>query len=448
MEANRRRGTREALRVMADVFSSIDPDEQRGHLSNGERLGLMWEARRLADRVTALAGILTAEAERHDSAQRVTGTPLTSLISLEEHQDPKTVAGSLAQGRQLVRYKETARAALEGRLSPAHARGIARTMAQLPRTVSSEQARQVEARLVERASIATPSELAGKAEEVLAEIAPDLVPSAADEAQRLKQQRARALRTRFASWGDAGDGSTWLKAQLPNLEAQRLINTLEASVAAAKRTARHTRGPEVTRPQRMADALASLAGGPPARTGTQAAQRAAGWATSTVVVVIKEADLYARAAATGLLPSGAKLSAGELRRLCCQADLLPLVLGTDSEILDVGLIHRLVTPSIRRALGIRDGGCIFPHCDAPDAECEAHHVIGWQHGGPTSLENLVLLCAHHHALVEPRAGDEPAAKWRVQFDPDTRQPRLLRPAPRAGFSGAVTRAGPATHYSP
>lgn len=63
-----------------------------------------------------------------------------------------------------------------------------------------------------------------------------------------------------------------------------------------------------------------------------------------------------------------------MRRLCCDADLMPVVLGAASEILDVGRTQRLVTPAIRKALSLRDGGCVFPNCTAPDASCEAHHL--------------------------------------------------------------------------
>ena len=54
---------------------------------------------------------------------------------------------------------------------------------------------------------------------------------------------------------------------------------------------------------------------------------------------------------------------------------------------------------MRRAITQRDRGCRFPGCDRKASWCEAHHVEPWQHGGPTNINNLVLLCAFHHHVV-------------------------------------------------
>ncbi|NQX29027.1 HNH endonuclease [Microbacteriaceae bacterium VKM Ac-2854] len=51
----------------------------------------------------------------------------------------------------------------------------------------------------------------------------------------------------------------------------------------------------------------------------------------------------------------------------------------------------------------RDGGCAFPQCDLPATWADAHHVIHWADGGPTTLENTVLLCRQHHTLVHHSA---------------------------------------------
>ena len=128
-------------------------------------------------------------------------------------------------------------------------------------------------------------------------------------------------------------------------------------------------------------------------------------------------SLLADCTRNGLLPTGTELSPGELRRLACDADLLPAVLGGPSGVLDVGRDHRLVTPTIRAALTARDKGCVFPGCDRPPAACDAHHLQPWQHGGTTSLTNLVLACRHHHGIIEP--GERPEhIRWRVRLRDD------------------------------
>ena len=84
---------------------------------------------------------------------------------------------------------------------------------------------------------------------------------------------------------------------------------------------------------------------------------------------------------------------------------LPAALGgVPSQPLEVGRTSRVVTPAQRSALAVRDGGCSFPDCDRPLAWCEAHHVWHWAAGGPTDLENLVLLCRAHHRAVHEGAG--------------------------------------------
>ncbi len=97
--------------------------------------------------------------------------------------------------------------------------------------------------------------------------------------------------------------------------------------------------------------------------------------------------------------TGAELSASAVRRICCDSHLIPAVLGTASEVLDVGRTQRLVTAAIWKALVARDAHCRFPHCRRPPVMCHAHHLRHWADGGSTSLDNLILLCGHHHRLI-------------------------------------------------
>ena len=74
-----------------------------------------------------------------------------------------------------------------------------------------------------------------------------------------------------------------------------------------------------------------------------------------------------------------------------------------SQPLDVGRRTRTIPPAIRRALVVRDGGCRAGGCDRPPAWTDAHHLRHWADGGPTTLDNLVLLCRRHHRLVHEGA---------------------------------------------
>jgi hypothetical protein len=121
-----------------------------------------------------------------------------------------------------------------------------------------------------------------------------------------------------------------------------------------------------------------------------------------VQVLIPYQDLLDRTAASGLLTDGTPISAGELRLLACGAELIPVVLGSESQVLDMGHTIRLAPPPLRRAIGLRDGGCAFPSCSTPVRHCDMHHIRPWQEGGPTDRDNIVALCRVHHALCEPR----------------------------------------------
>jgi hypothetical protein len=86
-------------------------------------------------------------------------------------------------------------------------------------------------------------------------------------------------------------------------------------------------------------------------------------------------------------------------RYLCDCALTRVVLAGRSEILDVGRERRLFTKAQRKALAIRDQGCVYPFCDKRPALTDAHHIIPWEDGGPTDLANAVLLCRFHHRSV-------------------------------------------------
>ncbi|GAA2758807.1 DUF222 domain-containing protein [Actinopolymorpha rutila] len=97
---------------------------------------------------------------------------------------------------------------------------------------------------------------------------------------------------------------------------------------------------------------------------------------------------------------GKPISAATVRRLACEADLIPVVLGGDGQLLDLGHSDRFFKEHQRRALAIRDGShCHFPGCQIPEPRCVTHHMTAWDHGGPTDLANGVLLCRYHHTTV-------------------------------------------------
>jgi hypothetical protein len=118
-----------------------------------------------------------------------------------------------------------------------------------------------------------------------------------------------------------------------------------------------------------------------------------------------------RSLGAGRLDSGDRVSPAVVRRLACDARLLPVVLGGAGQILDAGRTRRLATGPLRRALVVRDRGCAFPGCDRPPRWTDGHHITPWTAGGRTNLTNLTLLCRRHHRVIHD--GD-----WTVRIAAD------------------------------
>ncbi|UKA52399.1 HNH endonuclease [Arthrobacter sp. FW305-BF8] len=102
---------------------------------------------------------------------------------------------------------------------------------------------------------------------------------------------------------------------------------------------------------------------------------------------------------TALFAFGGPVNPATIRKIACDADIIPVVLGGQGRILDIGRASRVFPPHIRKAIMARDQGCAFPGCTIPAAWCEAHHITYWSRGGTTSTGNGVLLCSHHHHLI-------------------------------------------------
>ncbi|MBM4557063.1 DUF222 domain-containing protein [Rhodococcus hoagii] len=136
------------------------------------------------------------------------------------------------------------------------------------------------------------------------------------------------------------------------------------------------------------------------------------------------------------LPHTGPPSIATARRLACDCHLTPIVMD-DGVPLNLGRTSRTVSKKQRRALIARDHGCAFPGCGTPPAHCEGHHVKHWADGGPTDLDNLVLLCRYHHQLLHH-------SHWGVRIGAD-RHPWFTPPSTVDPFKKPVpahNRAGP------
>lgn len=215
-----------------------------------------------------------------------------------------------------------------------------------------------------------------------AQLAERLDPEGPEPDPRKAAQRAFTLATGSDGWSLAsGRFSPELTATV-----KALLDSLSAPKPAEDGTP-----DERTATQRRHDALLD-AGKRLLSSGTLPD---AGGAPLTILVTVDEASLRERVG-YGVTGHGDLLPIADVLRLAADAELIPVVLSDSSGVVAYGRSRRLASCGQRRALAARDGGCSFPGCSAPPGWTEVHHVTSWLEGGPSDLDNMTLLCGHHH----------------------------------------------------
>lgn len=197
----------------------------------------------------------------------------------------------------------------------------------------------------------------------------------------------------------AGDGTTHLAGNL-GVEGGAVFRSVLSQIADQLWRARRAGGDDVneTPPVCMAgrlraDALEEMARRASAADPTRTAAR------PLISVIVDLPTLEGRAGHPATVEDGGILSAADVRRLACDAQIARVLTGPDGTVLDLGRTARTASPDQWRALRLRDGGCTWPGCDRPAGWCQAHHIVWWDHDGLTDLSNLTLLCHHHHHRV-------------------------------------------------
>jgi hypothetical protein len=158
-------------------------------------------------------------------------------------------------------------------------------------------------------------------------------------------------------------------------------------------------------------------------TSRSATSRSAGSCRSDVVVHIDLETLTngLSASSTHRTAFGADLPVETIRRIACDANIIPLVLNGAGVPLDIGRGQRLASAAQRRALEATHDTCAFNGCAVAFHACQIHHIEYWEHGGPTDLDNMVPLCSrHHHAAHE--------GGWTLKLKPGSRT-LLAQPPP-------------------
>ncbi len=216
-------------------------------------------------------------------------------------------------------------------------------------------------------------------------------PESVEAARRVWERRSLTL------FRDRSRGVVRITVELPEAEGELVGRAIESAVAAgdAASGVEFASSPEQIR-GRMARAAGRCAGRDREGVSRRRAQPADDDRSSAadhyqVVVHVDESALRG-----GIGRSDLPIET--VKRLCCDGSLITVVEDERGTPLDVGRKQRTVSTPLKRALWSRDRGCSFPGC-RHERYVDAHHIHHWAEGGDTSLENLTLLCTHHHTLL-------------------------------------------------
>ena len=412
------------LRQLLTMDDRLLTDEQRLHL--GE-LNEQITARLHAHTTRTLAGI-----DRTDASKHVHGVCTTTWMRERHGYSGPEASGVLREAIRIVNAPLVWEGLAQARVSPRQTTAILTVLKHLPPELPASQEVAAQQTMVDQAQRFGPSELRVLGDRLVEVVDPDHADALLE--RRLEQQEAAARRNRELHLHPDGMGSTIIKGRVPAAEGEKLLALLDAVLeknatedpppcgSSCPGPSCGLCGGRPSRAMRRADALLELAHA--YADANRAPSRGNDRARVNVTV---DFDTLRRGIGCVDTPAG-PLSAQQLRLLACDAEIIPMVLDGFGVPLDVGRTHRFFEGAIRAALVARDRGCVFPGCDQPARRCAAHHIRPWWCGGPTSLDNGVLLCPHHHALVEPsRTQLHNDNRWEVRINPEDRLPEFLPP---------------------
>ncbi len=291
-----------------------------------------------------------------------------------------------------------------GDLNVAQAQVITHALDELPsEKLPAEVLQDAEAHLVAQAAEFGPRELRVLGRRILDIVAPEI--GEQHEAEQLAAEERRAERRTSLVSKRLGDGTTRITINLPGRRRHPAAH-LPGGVHLARGTmAGLGEGDRIPVDRKRGQAFCALLEAvDPKRLPAH------GGDATTLIVTVSLDDLRKDLGTAELGPAD-KLTAGEVRRLACTAQIIPAVLDGKSEVLDLGRSSRLFKPAQRKAMIIRDRECRAEGCTIPAAWCEAHHwgrpwAAGWPHrpqGRRTPLQLAPPPRPRHHLRQQPNA---------------------------------------------
>ncbi len=372
-------------------------------------------AEQVIRKAAAVQTTAVGEAARRDLAKTVGATSTTAWLA-------DVLTARRAKARQVADLADhlsrglaaTNLAFAAGDIDADQAKVIADAVHALPDSLGVEIVDKGEELMLAWAADHPASVLAGYGSHLLAYLAPE-VADAKDAEAMARAETRDAARSNTLTAGPDHRGRIRVRGDLDQGSWAVVSAALEPFARPGGLPAPDGGADSRTAGQRTADALVEIC-----RRSLAADDAPTSFGFPAHVAVTIDHDQLVKALGVGTLDTGTPISAETVRRLACDATIIPVLLSSAGVPLDVGRAIRVFTKELRRAVEVRDGGCAFPGCDRPASWCNVHHILHWAYGGPTSLDNGVLLCHAHHTVIH-------RGEWTVRLGPD-RRPEFLPPA--------------------
>jgi len=367
-----------------------------GALSDPDVVRLLDAATAASSRLTSLECVTAAEADRRRLGEEIGARHTHQWWAGRSRRTHAEAARLTRLGKALAsdQHAPVADALAYGSVRVEQARVIVEAVDALPVHVEAETREQAESALLELATQHDARELRRIGKRILDVVAPEVGES--HEEAVLAAEESRAIAAVELSLVDDGEGRCHGRFTVPSHVGAMLKRHLLALANPARHTDAELRdevGEWKPLRRRLGEAFVEYVERYPADATPQTAG-----VNATVVVTMTLEQLLAEHA-TALLDDGSRMSAGQARRLACEAGIIPAVLDAKSQPLDLGRTARLYNRAQRIAMGLRDGGCTAKGCETTASGCHAHHDDPWSRGGLTDLALGRLLCPRHHRLA-------------------------------------------------
>jgi hypothetical protein len=410
------------LPALGDALDAVDrlAVESVARLSDEELGQAMAGTAQLEAQVSARRHALLAEAERRRVADRTADTGTDAWAARLTGDTREVMRGGMLLAQDLAeRFHSTRDAFASGRINLAQVRVIVHAARQSPPGATPGQVADAEQWLVDQATGAgtrsgrglDAKRLRQAARRMFGRIDTEL--AIRHEAILLGRESRHAEVMTHLQLSDNGDGSWSGRFTIPELHGHLFKQALER-LTSPRRLSRDASGRQVVDPavrtgnvdELRGQALCELLEHLP--TDGHAAN-------GVTMLVTMELERLLDGLGSARLDTGVAISAGDARRLSCNAGLVPVVLDGASRPLDLGRTKRLHTDAQRKALAAVYDTCGIDGCERPFSWCEIHHLTPWEDGGATDLDNALPVCGHHHRRAHDDRFDlrrQPGGGWR------------------------------------